>query len=149
MFGLTSRPKEQPSQKPLAKLRSEFESLLDRFLGRAAASSESEQRTEGFNDLDLEERDDEIVVRAELPGFEPAEINTELSGQVLTIRAEKEQSRKNGNDEERTYRFFQESVLLPEQINPDGIAAKYRNGVLEVHVPRTEQSKAKRIPVQA
>jgi len=150
MFSLMPRRKKK--EQPLAKLRDEFESVLDRFLGRGGNASDSEYDVDLFSGLDVDDRDNEIVVRADIPGFEPGEINTELSGQLLTIKAEKEQQKKkgdgNGRGEEREYRFFQESLMLPEGVSADQIQAKYRNGVLEIHVPKTEQSKAKRIPVR-
>jgi HSP20 family protein len=72
---------------------------------------------------------------------------------MLTIRAERKQEKKrkkkNGEVEERVYRSFEESVMLPEAIESDKIQANYRNGVLEVHIPKSESSKPKRIEVQS
>lgn len=152
MFSLIPRRKRQQQEQPLARLRDEFESVLDRFLGRRGSESDSDFELGLFSNLDVDDRDDEIVVRADLPGFEPSEIDTQLSGNVLTIKAEKEQKQEhkkgNGNGrEERTYRYFYESLTLPEGVKADGIDAKFRNGVLEIHVPKSEQAQAKRIPV--
>jgi HSP20 family protein len=138
MLGLTTRP--QKKEQSLSKFRDEFGALLERFFGDGG---------DALSDLDIEDRDNEIILRADLPGFEPDEIDTQLSGQVLTIKAEKQQQSGDGNRGERTYRFFQESLTLPEGVKADEIQAKFRNGVLEVHVPKSEQGKPKRIWVQS
>jgi HSP20 family protein len=146
-------PRQKKKEQPLARLRDEFETLLNRFLGPGGnLSSSSENDQDLLSGLDVEDRDNEIVLRGDLPGFEPSEIDTQLSGQILTIKAEKERKKSkgkgNGDGEEHEYRFFQESVMLPEGVKADQIQAKYRNGVLEIHVPKSEQSKAKRIAVK-
>ena len=73
-----------------------------------------------------------------------APVDVELSNNVLTIQAEKQQ--KNG--EERRSTSFRRTVTLPTGTNPDKVTASYRHGVLELHIPKTEASRGKRIPVQ-
>jgi HSP20 family protein len=103
-------------------------------------------------DLDVDERDDEFVVRAETPGFEPDEINVETSGRLLTIKAEKQEKKKgkkgNGAVEQEMYRSFFRSITLPEGVQRDKIEAKYHNGLLEVHIPKSDEAKPKRIAVK-
>jgi HSP20 family protein len=141
------------TQQPLARLRGELGSLVDRFFGRGRQPARTEDNWDllgaGFGELEVEDRDTEIVVRAELPGFEPGEVTAEISGQLLTIQAEKEQQSKNGGGAQRAYRYFHESLLLPEGIKADDIQAKLRSGVLEVRVPKTEAAQSRRIAVQA
>ncbi len=138
--------------RPLAELRDQFDSLFDRFLTRWAEPFE-ELGLGRFWAADLEENDQEVVVKAEVPGFEPSELDVQVSGNVLTLKAEKKEERKskggNGHHEEQRYRTFHRSVALPPGTNPDQIEARYKNGVLEVHVPKSEEAKGKRIPVKA
>jgi HSP20 family protein len=136
---------------PLSRLRDDIDTLFEQLLGQDFGQLDFGLERAGG--LDIEDRDDELVVRAEAPGFEPEEIGIELTGQMLTVRAEKKQEKKrkkkNGEVEERVYRSFEQSVMLPEAIESDKIQANYRNGVLEVHIPKSESSKPKRIEVQS
>lgn len=137
---------------PLAELRGEFDSLFDRFLTRWAEPFGAELGLGRFWAADVEENDQEVVVKAEVPGFEPGELDVQVSGNVLTVKAEKKEERKgkegDGRYEERHYRNFQRSVTLPPGIDPDKIEARCKNGLLEVHVPKSEETKGKRIPVK-
>jgi HSP20 family protein len=137
---------------PLAELRDEFDALFDRFLSRWAESFR-DLIPSRFGGLNVEDGDQEMVVRAEVPGFEPGEVDVQVSGNVLTVKAEKREEKKdkddNGRYEERRYRTFYESVTLPPGTDPDKIEARYKNGLLEVHVPKSEGAKGKRIPVKA
>ncbi|HZT80281.1 MAG TPA: Hsp20/alpha crystallin family protein [Gemmataceae bacterium] len=137
---------------PLAELRDEFDALFDRFLSRWAEPF-GDLIPSRFGGLDVEDGDQEMVVRAEVPGFDPGEVDVQVSGNVLTVKAEKKEEKQgkdgNGRYEERRYRTFHQSVTLPPGTDPDKIEARYKNGLLEVHVPKSEEAKGKRIPVKA
>jgi HSP20 family protein len=137
---------------PLARLRDEIDTLFDRLLTPWSAPSEMESDLGSLLEVDIDERDDEFVVRAETPGFGPDEINVETSGRLLTIKAEKQEKKKgkkgNGAVEQETYRSFFRSITLPDGVQRDKIEAKYRNGLLEVHIPKSDEAKPKRIAVQ-
>lgn len=151
MVNLIPWRKSQPEQ-PLAKLRDDFDALFDRFFGRLPASMDTDNGFDRFWELDVEDQDNEVVVRAEVPGFEANELDVQLNGTVLTIKAEKKEENKksgNGHTTERSYRSYYRSVTLPQGVIADGINAKHRNGVLEIHLPKSEEAKAKRISVQA
>lgn len=148
---ITSR---QKNEQPLARLRNEFEQLVDRFFGRRSGGLETESDWSDFGDFDLEDRPDEFVVRAEVPGFETDELDVQVSGRLLTIKADKKPQRRTrktreGNGNEWRYRSFFTSVTLPEGTEADRIEAKYRNGLLEVHIPKNEEAKSKRIAVKS
>ncbi len=146
MFSLIPwRKKDQP----IARLRDEFESLFDRFMSRWPAPFDAEYGFDTLWGLDVEDRDNEIFVRAEIPGFEADELDVQLGDRLLTIKAEKKTEGKEGNGSAEEYRSYHRSITLPEGIKAEGIEAKYRNGVLELHLPKSEEAKPKRIPVQA
>ena len=85
----TSRsPAMRMMEHPLARLRDEFEAMFDRFLTRWPAASEWGWGTDRFWDVDVQDSDKEIRVRAEAPGFEPKDFEIHVSGNLLTIRAE-------------------------------------------------------------
>jgi HSP20 family protein len=134
---------------PIARLRDEFESLFDRLLSRFPAPFDAEYGFDALWDLDVEDRENEIVVRAEIPGFEANEVDVQFSDRLLTIKAEKKAEGTNGNGSSNEYRSYRRSVILPRGIKIDAIEAKYRNGVLEICLPKCEEAKPKHIPVQA
>lgn len=136
---------------PVARLRQEFDALWDHFL--------NDWETGGLSMLDdfhwigsrvdFQDGEKEYVVRAELPGFEPDDIDVKVSGSVLTVQAEHKENGKNGDSSFHRYGRFYESFSLPKGVLADQISARYRNGVLEVHLPKDEEFKGKRIAVKA
>jgi HSP20 family protein len=101
--------------------------------------------------IDLYEDDNEIVVKAELAGMTKDDIQISFADNVLTIKGEKnkeeEDSGKNYYRAERVYGAFVRSLVLPAEVNPDKARAIFKNGVLEVHMPKTEAAKKKEIKV--
>jgi HSP20 family protein len=161
MFGLvpwkkkhTKRGRELVRHKghPLAELRDEFDALFDRFLSRWGEPFDWDFGPSRLWGLEVEDGDQEMIVRAEAPGFEPSELDVQVSGNLLTIKAEKKEQKKgkegDSRYEEQRYRTFHRTVTLPTGIDPNKIEARYKNGVLEVHVPKSEEAKGKRIPVK-
>lgn len=143
--------RRQEESHPLARLRRDFDELWDRFLeeGQTGLSFGGESSMLGAQ-VDWDDKEDEYVVRAELPGFEPNEIDVKVAGNVLTMQAE---HREEGEEKEAGYRrygSFYESFTLPQNIREESIDARYHNGVLELHLPKCETtSQAKRIAVKA
>jgi HSP20 family protein len=103
-------------------------------------------------DLDLYEEKDQIVVKAELPGLTKDDIHISISDNVLTIKGEKkkeeEDSGKDYYRSERVYGAFIRSLPLPAEINPDKVQATFKNGVLEIRLPKSEEAKKKEIKVR-
>ena len=137
---------------PLSQLQDQFDALWDRFFTGWPMPVEEAFGSERFWDLDMEEGNNEVIVRAEVPGFEPNDLDVQVNNDVLTIKAEKKQETKEGEtaagQRERRYAMYRRSVTLPPGTNPDKAEANYRNGVLELHIPRSEEAQAKRIAVQ-
>jgi len=129
---------------PLERLQRDFDTLFGRLWGGWLAPSPRDVESLRVWDFDVTENDREMVVRAEMPGFEENEIEVQLDNDVLTIKAEKEQK----GDGQQEYRSFFRSIALPAGIEADKAQATYRNGVLELHIPRREASQARRIRIQ-
>jgi HSP20 family protein len=102
-------------------------------------------------DIDLYEDENEIVVKAELPGLTKDDIQISLNDNMLNIKGEKKKEEEDkGKDyyrSERVYGAFVRSVALPAEINPDKVRATFKNGVLEIRLPKSEQAKKKEIKV--
>src|SRR5262245_14596304 len=129
---------------PLERLQRDFDSLFGRLWGGWLAPAQQDFATMRVWDFDVREDEKEIVVRAELPGFEEKELDIQLNQDVLTIKAEKEQ-KGDGREE---YRSFYRAVTLPSGIDAERAQATYRNGVLELHIPRAAGAQPRRIQVQ-
>jgi HSP20 family protein len=92
----------------------------------------------------LTEGEKEFVFFAELPGFEEKELNISLYENLLTVTAERKEEEACG----KNYCIFRRSVAVPAGTDPNKIKATYRNGVLELHIPKVEGMKAKHIPIK-
>lgn len=152
MFGMTPSRKGNQNRgqmttrgaHPLDQFRREMDALFDRFFAGWPRAFGEEDMGAGLG-LDVEESEKEIIVRADVPGFDPNELDVQLTDDTLTIQAEKEQK----GDGARSYRSFYRSVTLPAGIDAEKVKADYRNGVLELHMPRPEGAAGKRIPISA
>jgi len=130
-------------------LRDEMARYVDEFLGRR---TESEGPSVWQPRVDIEESEDTYVVRAELPGMKLEDIKITLEDNQLTIRGEKRRDEeKKGTTYhrvERVYGTFERSFTLGHLVNSDRIEALYRDGVLQVSIPKAEQAKAREIPIK-
>lgn len=103
--------------------------------------------------IDVSETDDEIVVSAELPGLEEKDFHVDLDGDLLTIKGEKCEERKESEGGyHRVESFcgaFERAFRLPEHVDPDKVTASYKNGVLRVTIAKPEEARpeARTIPV--
>ena len=101
--------------------------------------------------VDILESKDFYLIRAELPGMKKEDFNLELENGILTLSAERKfEEPKDGTEYhtvERVTGKFSRSFHLPQAIKHDGIKATYRDGILEVHVPKAEEAKPRQITV--
>lgn len=101
--------------------------------------------------VDVLDREEEILVRAEVPGVEKKDLQVELSGQLLTIHGERRREEKEEKGEyfrsEMTHGVFSRTIRLPEEVALDKAAAEFKDGILEVHLPKTHRTERRRIEV--
>lgn len=101
--------------------------------------------------IDVVETPQEVVIIAELPGVEPSSIDLSVTGNVLSIRGEKHLGdfpEGSGTVRERQFGAFHRQVSLPGEVNFDGIQAEARDGVLKVRLPKQEEARRRKIPIQ-
>jgi HSP20 family protein len=134
---------------PLSGLRSEFNRLFDDFFrGWGGLSAWSPERGSGWG-FDVEDQEDKIIVRAEAPGFEAGDFDLQVNdNQLVMCACESEESEENGGRSWRQREFYR-SVPLPLGVDAEHVDAQYRNGVLTVTLPKTEQGKSRRINVSS
>jgi HSP20 family protein len=135
----------------LSRLRREIDRLFDTPFGfLAPATSFFEGWTPA---VDIYEDKDKYVIKAELPGMKKEEIEVSLDGNTLSISGErKQEEEKREGDRYRSERFFgrfQRSVTVPVAVQSGNIQAGYKDGVLTVTLPKSEESKPKQIQVNA
>jgi HSP20 family protein len=135
----------------LFDLRGRFNSLFNDFF-MPGLKSETQEGLWNWNPaVDVMEDDNNMIVKAELPGVEKDKINVELNGRMLTIKGER--SAETETKEEKYYRKesmygqFERSVALPAEVDPESIKARYKDGILTVQVPKPEDAKPKKISV--
>jgi HSP20 family protein len=100
--------------------------------------------------VDVYQDKDQFTVVAEVPGMKKEEIDISLHGDTLTISGERKSQEKEGDQGFRTERFFgkfQRSLTLPAAVNTEKVKASYKDGILEVVLPKADEAKPKQIEV--
>ncbi len=101
--------------------------------------------------VDIFEEKREIVIKAEMPGIKKEDVNVSITENTVTISGEKKQEEKVEKKDyhrfERSYGSFCRRFRLPENVNSDKIKASFKDGVLEVRLPKTKESKQKQITI--
>jgi len=148
MFGLDPWQKREGklasrSEHPLSQLRNDFNSIFDQFFSGWPLAG-------GYGwGLDLEDKGAEVLVKAEAPGFEAGEFEVSVSGDVLTIKADHKEESGDKDQPRTAERHLERSVTLPAAVDADKVEARYRNGILELRLPKTPGAQPKRIQVKA
>ena len=104
--------------------------------------------------VDVIDRKDEVLVRADLPGLTEKDLQLTLQEGTLTLQGQRKEERetKEGEDyycSERWTGSFSRTLALPPGINTEKVVATFANGVLEIHLPKTKQAEGKRIEIKA
>lgn len=131
---------------PFLTLHREMNRLFDD-MARGGQPSSGGQLNQGGTmmapHMDVSEIEGELRIQAELPGVSESDIEVSLNEDVLTIRAEKRQERKEQREgvhvSERSFGTFQRALRLPFPVDQDRVQAQFENGVLNVTVPKTEK----------
>ena len=102
--------------------------------------------------MDLVETEGDFVLKADLPGLKEEDVNIEVEENVLTVsgerKAEHEDKREGYVRVERSYGSFRRSLTLPKGVDAEAVTANFDNGVLEVHIPKPEERKPRRVAIQ-
>lgn len=125
-----------------------FENFFDSFLGSALTHG----RDSWSPAVDILEKDENLILRAEMPGLDEKEIELNIQGNVLTLKGEKkmekEEKREDFRRVERSYGLFTRSFSLPDGADTEKIRAEYKNGVLTVTIPQKPEVRPREIPVK-
>ena len=101
--------------------------------------------------LEVYERDDEYVVRAELPGMKKEDIDVSMTESTLTIKGERKASEEAEKASyqlcERCYGSFERSITFPTDVDASKVMASYDNGILELRIPKVPEAKPKKVEI--
>ena len=102
--------------------------------------------------VDVSETKNDIVVKAELPEMDPKDIDITLSDAHLMIKGQKKHEKEEKDEDyhfvERSYGSFVRAVHLPKQVKNEKISASYKNGVLTIVLPKSEEAKTKEVKIK-
>ena len=123
---------------------------LSRFMNNLVGGDESQQQR-WVPAVDIWETENEIVYALDLPGVDQDKISVEVENDTLSVSAERERVEQESSDRfyryERRYGTFTRTVGLPQGVSEDDIKAAYKDGVLEIRVPKPAESKPRRIQI--
>lgn len=100
--------------------------------------------------VDVAEEKDKIIVRVEVPGMNESDLKVSFEDGLLTVSGERQFERKDDRNYhriERTYGSFTRTFSLPRTVDANLIAANYRDGILEIEIPKIEEAKPKQIQI--
>jgi HSP20 family protein len=126
--------------------------VFTRPASRASGGKEQLTVADWVPTVDISETDGEYLIKAELPEVKKEDVKVTVEDGVLTLQGvrhqEKEEKGKRYHRVERSYGSFVRSFTLPESVDESGVKAEYKDGVLHLHLPKTEKVKPKAIEVK-
>jgi len=134
----------------LGDIQGEVNRLFDSFFGRPASTAAGERMWAPL--ADMYETKDDLFVTLELPGLTDKDVNVSINGDMLTVKGERrfEHDLKDQSYYrlERVYGKFERTMPLPIAVQGDRVKATYRDGVLEIRLPKVEAVKPKEIKIE-
>jgi len=129
--------------------RNEFDRLFDSFFN----TDDEETSLAAFSPaVDIKEKEKEYLISVELPGIKKEDIKMNVRDNQLTVSGEKVQEKKSDSDHyhrtERVYGSFQRSFRLPETADQENISAEFKDGVLNITIPKLKESISKNINIK-
>lgn len=143
------------SLKELEDMRRDMDRLFEEFFAPARRRRTWPVKTETAvvaPSIDMLDRENEIVVRAELPGVNKEDLDISLTKEALVLKGEvkREEETKEANYylSERSYGSFSRTIPLPVEVDTERVKASFKNGILELVIPKKEESKPKEIKIE-
>ena len=138
-------------QDSVRDIQGEMNRLFDSFFGRPLAAGRATGSSVWTPVVDVYETKDDFVLDFELPGIREKEVSLSITGDLLTVKGERQFNQQRKDDSyhhmERAYGKFERTVQLPLPVQAGRVTATYRDGVLEVKLPKAEEIKPKEIKI--
>src|SRR5574341_1136916 len=126
----------------ISSLQSEMNRMMDRFFRGGDLSEFGAEIGTWMPPIDLSETAEKIIVKVEIPGIDPKEVDISMQGDTLLIKGEKKEEKeekgKNFYRMERRYGSFSRSIDLPASVDVNKVTAEYKNGVLQITMEKKE-----------
>jgi HSP20 family protein len=136
----------------LEEVSTRLNRLFHQPLGRRLIDDEGSLMAEWAPAVDVQETDGEYLIKADLPDVKKEDVHVELQDGMLCLRGErrqeKEEKGKKFHRVERAYGQFERRLALPSEVDPQKVAAEFKNGVLNVHLPKSASAKPKAVEVK-
>lgn len=149
----SSLARGQPSGTGFNRLERQFDDMFGQFLQDFPTFAGQAGARIAAPALDVIDRPDEVVVRADLPGLEQKDIHVEIQDGTLSLRGERTEQHVEKQEDyycaERWEGAFNRSIALPPGVDADHVNAKFKSGVLEVHLPKNKEMKGRRVEIKA
>jgi HSP20 family protein len=134
------------------ELRREIDNLYDRFYEpNFLPASTLFGKGKWDPIIDISEGRKDITVKAEIPGIEAKDFDISIDGRLLTIKGEKKQEQRKKEETyyrvERSYGYFNRTIELPAEVNPDKVDATYKRGILKIKLRKSKENDSKRIKI--
>lgn len=138
---------------PLASLRAEMDRLFDSLLREPWGAWDWPLSRRGWSPpIDIGETEQEVIIRAEVPGLKPADLQVTVSGNHLILSGEKKESTEKKGEgfvhTESRFGAFRRAIPLPETVDAENVQAEYADGVLTVRLKKSAALVPKRIEVK-
>jgi len=135
----------------VAALQDRINRIFDESFSRTADVDDDISMSAWKPSVDIYETDEAIILKAELPGIKTEDVSVEITDNVLTLRGERVEDKeiKEGSyfRKERCFGTFSRAFNLQHRVQPDKIKAKFKDGILEIEIPKPEEEKPKQITV--
>ena len=140
----------------LSRMEREMERMFGDFFSRPWFGLKLPERLReiGFREpaIEVYEEKDDVVVKAEIPGIKKEELEVNITDDLLTIKGQKkkeeEVKEKGYYYSERSFGSFERSIEIPRPVHSDKARASFKDGVLEVRIPKTEEAKRKEVKLR-
>ena len=144
MYLTVSRPKF-----PGGSIACNIDQWFDEFFGNRTMA---DNQSGWIPRADVHENDNSFIVHLDLPGVDKNDVKVKFEDDTLVVSGERKQEsttdEKNFHRVERVYGSFTRSISLPKQVNAEKVSATFKNGVLEINLPKTEEVKPKEIEIK-
>lgn len=136
---------------PVSGFRREMDRLFDDFLRSPTLSRFGELTTASWPSIDVKDKDDELLVTAEVPGLTDKDVELFVDNGMLTIRGEKKREHEEKGYSERFFGKFERQIPLPAGVDERNCKADFHDGLLTIHLPKTREAEEarKKIPINA
>ena len=133
----------------VSDIQGEVNRLFDNFLGRPVAGAARERLW--MPPIDMTETEDELLVTVEVPGVQEKDVTVSISGDFLSVKGQRRPQQGTGDAQplygERVYGQFERLIQLPLTVQSDKVKATYRDGVLHISLPKSDDLKPRQIRI--